>query len=195
MHPKSHKEPVGLRNILHRITCPLTPWPFIFIIVQFCLTEPPLLFFFSLGIHNSFCFPVLSDSPCLIIFRSSLCLLLLLSRCFPSLLPAFFSPPLPSPPPLSLSFSFLSTGLMFCSLLLVAMCSSSQLVFPLICSSFISGRHTCPGEGVGRAAVGQLMLSAGGDFTTEFRGPVWPEEGRTGRVRYGNVQCEPHCPF
>lgn len=35
------------------------------------------------------------------------------------------------------------------------------------------------GEG---AAVRQLMLSAGGDFTTEFRGPVWPEEGQTGRV-------------
>lgn len=38
------------------------------------------------------------------------------------------------------------------------------------------------GGGGGGAAVGQLMLSAGGDFTTEFRGPVQPEEGQTGRV-------------
>lgn len=30
------------------------------------------------------------------------------------------------------------------------------------------------------------MLSAGGDFTTEFRGPVQPQEGRAG-------QREPHC--
>lgn len=77
---------------------------------------------------------------------------------------------------------------MFCSVLFLpaAMCSSSQLVFPLIYSSFISGRHTCPREG----AVGQLMLSAGGDFTTGFRGPVWPEEGQTERVWHGDMQCE-----
>lgn len=43
--------------------------------------------------------------------------------------------------------SFHSTALMYSQL---AMCSSSQLVFPLICSSFISGRHTCPKEKGGR---------------------------------------------
>lgn len=63
----------------------------------------------------------------LIIFRFSLCLLLL------SLYP-------------SPSCSF---PLGWCSVLLAAMCSSSQLVFPLIYSSFISGRHTCQREGVG----------------------------------------------
>lgn len=34
----------------------------------------------------------------------------------------------------------------------------------------------------GGVAAWQLMLSAGGDYTTEFRGPVCPEEGQAGRV-------------
>ena len=106
------------------------------------------------------------------------------------------------PPPLLLSLSFLSlsNGLMFCPVLLAAMCSSSQLVFPLIYSSFISGRHTCPGKrgwrgrGSGEAA----------DIISRWRFHHWvqgPSVARGGPDRKGltwkcamhTEQCEPHC--
>lgn len=58
---------------------------------------------------------------------------------------------------------------------LITACVSSYLQF------FYQWPPHMP-ERRGAGAVGQLILSAGGDFTTEFRGPVWPEEGQTGRV-------------
>lgn len=116
MHPKSHKELVGFRNILYRVTSSL--WPFTFIIVQFCLTKPPLLSpFLAWGcttafvflFHSAFSFnhfQILSlppsHSPFSHRFLSRSCLFL-------------SPPPPPSPLPLSLSVSFLSTGLMFSS--------------------------------------------------------------------------------
>lgn len=130
---------------------------------------------FSLGMRNSLPFSTQHRFLLLINFTFFLPLLPLYSHPSLSCLPPH---PFLSASSISPAHSNTLGRCAFCSVLLPAMCSSSQLVFPLIYSSFISGRHTYPRErGGGGAAVMQLMLSAGGHFIMEFRGPVWSKEG------------------
>lgn len=142
-------------------------------------------FFLAWGYTTSFTFLLYPAFSSLIIFRFSLHLLLILfSHRLLSRLLAFF-PSLPPPPsllPLSiLLVPYHWADVLFCSpggnVFLITACVSSYLQFFYQWPPHMPERRD--GEG---AAVRQLMLSAGGDFTTEFRGPVWPEEGQTGRV-------------
>lgn len=142
--------------------------PYLQMFEHFCILQSlvwqNLLFFLSFENTQQLCFFYSTQHFPVIIFRFSL-LPFPLSSCIPPLSAPSISPSRFSPPGR-------------CSVLLAAKCFSSQLVFPLINNSFISGRHTCLREGVGwGAAVRQLMLSAGGDFTTEFQGPQVSRRG------------------
>lgn len=184
--PNHIKSWLGSKNILYRITCPLTYWAFIFIIVYCCLEEPPPLSFFRFSTTAFVFFVFLHSFPFYSFFIFSLCLLVILfshrslSLSLVSLLPLLLSSISPSR----------SFPLGWCSALC---CSPGGNVFLITAcvSSYLQFFYQWPPHMPERRGGGTADAISRWRFHHWVQGPrVWSEEGQTGRVGHGNMQCE-----